>query len=97
MIERVENTTSDEEIMMIEEIIADDVRKTFWKTTIVEKDAEVFTIAEDEEETEVITLDEVITIDEDEDTSDLRSIDALVIEALENPQEWLMNGQTGTV
>ena len=40
---------------------------------------------------------EVITIDEDEDTSDLRSIKALVIEALENPQEWLMNGQTGTV
>ena len=47
------DTSSDEEIMMIEEIIADDVRKTFWKTTIVdrvvEENIEVITIGDDEE------------------------------------------------
>ena len=31
------DTTSDEEIMMIEEIIADDVRKTVWRKTIVDR------------------------------------------------------------
>ena len=58
---------------------------------VAEENIEVITIGSDEED------EEILTIDDDEGISDLQSMEDLVMRALENPQEWLMNGQTGTI